>query len=147
MKKLGKNLLRIMPFMLVFAGAALFAADSLNPDAAKVIKGGIEDSKVAGGGFIYIFNAYVPLGLIIGGMVWGIGSEWAKKQPTDGWGKILMNGLAGGVVAYIIAGILWVLIGMGVSGNPVNGPIMSYHYWSGAMKAAAGDDVFTKVNN
>ena len=147
MKKFGKGLLKLMPFMLIFAGVALFAADPLSPDTEKIIKGGIEDTKVAGGGFLYLFNAFVPAALILGGMIWGIGSAWAKKQDTDGAGKIITTGLSNGLYGYIAAGVLWAVIGLFVNGNVMTGPIMTKHYWTGSVKAAAGDDVFTQVNN
>lgn len=145
MKKLGKNLLRFMPFMLVFAGAALFAADPTT--AGDLVKDTVKESKVGSGGFIYVINAWLPLGIILAAGAYGFMSGMKKKAPDDGMEGVVSRTGISTLVGVIVAFMIWGAFGLAVKGEASAGLTMAQHYLTTSVEEAAGADVFTKVNN
>lgn len=114
--KIGKKMQKIiMIFTILSLGAAaLMGADITADDFAtsdQLIKGTSDMVQKGTGAGLYTFIGQAPLWIVGAGVVFGFGAAVAKKQPTDGFMKIVMGSALGALAGVVVSVII--LAGVG----------------------------------
>ena len=128
---------------LVTVGAmSAFGADTLSADVDKLIDGSVGTAQKGGAGMLYIAAGYLPGLVILGSAFYGWMGALKEKQPNDSAIKMITATLSNGMYGYIVAVVIWAIIGLMADGDVTSGAKLTIHFWSSGLADVAGKDVF-----